>query len=458
MAPQPVGPHVSLLHHLMFKWYWGQPRDAWELQFVSTNTLTLQQIASIKDAYEVDSKDVKSVAAKNLPVYNAFSWFSDRETQTSAHEKLARNGWSREFYTPMWDLGATLTQIQQACQFAGLSALGNVVPNPAVIVAAPRVRETGTHTVRVCAYDLSKGFVKSQNWSPASGLSVLDGVWHLSVLAFNTEYQMADKVTKTEFDLDVNTLIRHRQSAFAKQHDTKYHLFESYEFALPRVSKDVFERYLDALSGDRFHGGTYDLINNNCVDFVRDILWFLVRDRVHSKFANQVRVISESKDSGVQFCFQAVKFGFNAVVQNEIKNSEGAMVASKLGGMAWSYVQGLTSFMYTMSNGASKADVDRVMINPAVDGRSEVERRDSALRPSNDAMEYDLASSVVVPFMPMPVPSAPPADETNDPMESDSKQASTMGAYAWRDPPVRYIWRDDEPGQVNLTMTQLNIQ
>ena len=148
-------------------------------------------------------------------------------------------------------------------------------------------------TVYLVAKDLSLGYIRAesrQTLGEARDDDARKGVWHLSIIAFGMEYELGARIDASRVSENIVNELKMTATPISEEADAPCSVkhFKAYKCL---VGKSVFERYIEALRGDRFYPGEYNLFNNNCVDFAADVLWFLCRKTVPEFYRSQVESI-----------------------------------------------------------------------------------------------------------------------------------------------------------------------
>lgn len=422
--------HGSLLHLLMAS-YQATRKEAefklasWKSLMIKEKVLTPGSIVQLEQAAFLDGVNQEPPVA-SLPEMPTSA--ADAQSNQLFIFRSLSDRWKADLINPLIQHGASSSQISASMLFAEPYSLNNSpsaawdeyvqrVAKALELVrylsrTGPRPTQPNDHAVYVCAFDMTKGFL-SNSGNRISGAETLDGVWHVSLIAFNTEYQMSHSVQRTPLHNTktpmIEDLLRHRGASFANRDRNKVKVFKYEKHAKPACSKAEFECYLDALSGDRFAYGNYDVLQNNCVDFVQDCLWFLCRDQIVGDYARQVSVIRNNNDLGIGFILNTMHAGFQA----ELSSSDPAISPEDLaiGINANSFTHAIGTFiqkrpqLLLADSEAAERDAAEILLslvpNPAVVGGNPVaERNAEANRIRRNAPDVDPMSLDAVPELP----------------------------------------------------------
>lgn len=133
----------------------------------------------------------------------------------------------------------------------------------------------GEIKVTLLVYDLSNGMAKQL--SPMLLGKRIDGVWHTSILVYDTEYFYgggicSSKPRKTRFGYPVKELV----------------------LGSTEIPKDILFEYLNELKG-KFKPENYNLIKHNCNHFSNTLAEFLTGKSIPSDILNQHEALINSK-------------------------------------------------------------------------------------------------------------------------------------------------------------------
>lgn len=165
------------------------------------------------------------------------------------------------------------------------------------------LERAGVEDVYICAYDICGGFL-SEEAAKGVGYPVLTindqplrHLWHVTICAFGNEYQMSDSARVPRVKRVGSAAMHVSELNYRDEPNratTKGALFQSHNVGQPHMQMSTFNKYIDALCADRFPPNSYDLLTNNCVDFVSDALWFLSRQVMPEEYGKQVEQLKFS--------------------------------------------------------------------------------------------------------------------------------------------------------------------